>query len=148
MGEFASEAFQQLKEYLKRRMPNETRELMTQGFSGITLPAFYGGGVSLDRICCLWAGIAIPYMSPSAGRMTDSGREMLTAVIAAAPSGLAIACAFEHQLDVWRTTKEGIATIETFNNMSDSEIELLDIRNVLSGNSRSGAPVTPEEDIL
>ena len=116
---------------------------MTQGLSGITLPAFYGGGDALDRICSLWAGIALPYMSPSAGRMTDSGREMLTAVIAAAPSGLAIAGAFEHQLDVWRTTEEGIAAIEIFNNMSDDQIELLDIRNVLSGNSRSGAPCHP-----
>ena len=35
-------------------------------------------------ICSPWAGIALPYMFPSAGRMTDSGREMLTAVIAAA----------------------------------------------------------------
>ena len=41
-----------------------------------------------------------------------------------------------------------MATIETFNNMSDSEIQLLDIRNVLSGNARAGTPVPPEEDIL
>ena len=82
-----SEAFQELKEFLKRRVPDETKELMAQGLSGITLPAFYGGGDSLDRICSLWAGIALPYMSLAAGRMTESGREMLTAVIAGAPAG-------------------------------------------------------------
>ena len=102
---FTSEAFRQLKDFLKRRMPDETKELMAQGFSGITLPAYYGGGDALDRICSLWAGIALPYMSPEAGRMNESGRGMLTAIISGDPSGLAFAEAYEHQLDVWRKTE-------------------------------------------
>ena len=63
----SSEAFRQLKDFLKRRMPDETKELMAQSFSGITLPAYYGDGDALDRICSLWAGVALPYMSRRQG---------------------------------------------------------------------------------
>ena len=32
--------------------------------------------------------------------------------------------------------------------MGDAEVQLLDIRNVVSGNARTGAPLPPEEDVL
>ena len=82
--ESTSEAFQELKNYLKRRLPTETKDMLVQGLSGMTLPAIYGGGDAVDKACSLWTGLMLLHMSPSAGRMTESGRQMLTALIAAA----------------------------------------------------------------
>ena len=96
------ETFEHLKEFLARRMPEETQELINQGLAGAVLPASYGGGSAVDRAVSLWAGVISPFMTPADAVVSAKGREVLTAIIAAVPSGLALHEAYEHHLDVWR----------------------------------------------
>ena len=82
-------------------------------------------------------------MTPADGRVSQKGREILTAIISAALSGLAIGEAYEHQLNVWRRSEEGAEIIESFNQIDETGIQMLDIRYVLSGK-----PPTPAEDLF
>jgi hypothetical protein len=106
------EVFEQLKEFLKRRMPDETKELVNRGLAGAILPAFYGGGGAVDRAVSIWAGLIAPFMTPADGVVPRKGREVLTAILAAVPSGIALHEAYEHHLDVWRDSHEGKEVIE------------------------------------
>ena len=96
------EVFAQLKDFLKRRMPDETKELVTQGLAGVILPAFYGGGDAVDRAVAIWAGLILPFMTPADGVVSRKHREVMTAILSAVPSGLALNEAYEHHLDVWK----------------------------------------------
>ena len=58
---------------------------------------------------------------------------MLTAILAAVPSGLGLHEAYEHTLEVWRQSDEGKEVIQEFNDVDVNKIEMLDIRHFLSG---------------
>ena len=106
------EVFELLKDFLKRRMPDETKDLVNQGLAGAILPAFYGGGSAVDRAVAIWAGLIAPFTTPADGVVSRKGREVLTAILAAVPSGLALHEAYKHHLDVWRESDEGKEVIE------------------------------------
>jgi len=129
----SSERFAQLKDFLKRRLCDKTKELVIQNLAGVTLPASYGGGDAVDRVSSIWAGILLHYMTPADGVVSQKGREVLTAIVSAIPSGLALDEAYEHQLDVWRESEEGMELINGFNEIEEGEIQMPDIRHVLSG---------------
>ena len=65
--------------------------------------------------------------------VSQKSREVLTAIVSAIPSGLALDEAYEHQLDVWRESEGGMELIDGFNEIEEDKIQLLDIRHVLSG---------------
>ena len=72
-------------------------------------------------------------MTPADGVVSRKGREVLTAILAAVPSGLALHEAYEHHLEVWRESDEGKEVIEEFNEVDVDKFERLDIRHFLSG---------------
>ena len=108
------EVFARLKDFLKRRMPEETRELVNRSLAGATLPASYGNGDAVDRVLSIWAGVLAPIMTPTSGVVPKRGREILTAILAACPSGLALHEAYDHHLEVWRESEEGQEIIHDF----------------------------------
>ena len=139
----SSERFAQLKDFLKRRLCDKTKELVTQNLAGVTFPASYGGGDAVDQVSLIWAGILLQYMTPADGVVSQKGREVLTAIVSAIPSGLALDEAYEQQLSEWRESEEGLELIDGFNEIDEGEIRMLDIRHVLSGKYNS-----PDEDLF
>ena len=71
-------------------MPESTQELVSRKLAGANLPPSYGDGDAVDRVLSIWAGLLISLMSPTSGVVPKKGREILTAVLAACPSGLAL----------------------------------------------------------
>ena len=53
-------------------------------------------------------------MTPTSGVVPKRGREILTAILAACPSGLALHEAYHHHLEVWRESEEGQEIIHDF----------------------------------
>ena len=65
-----SEAREELKSFLKRKLP-QTKDMLVEGLSGLTLPPIYAGGDAADKACSLWAGLLFPHMCPSSGRLLE-----------------------------------------------------------------------------
>ena len=127
------EALDALKDWLKRKMPEATKELVNHGLAGTSLPPSYGDGDALDRVMTLWAGIVFPYLTPVNGVISRKGREVLAAILAAAPSGRAVHEAYEHNLAVWRESDEGKEIIEGYEAEPEDAFGQIDIRNFLIG---------------
>ena len=123
-------------------------EMLNECFSGIPLPPKFGGGDPVDKACTFWSGLLVPHMCAESGRMSEQGRQMFTALLCASPSGIPIAKAFQHKIQVWRESPDGMETVEAFERLNDSVIVMVDIRDVVSGKTRDGDPLLPQQDMM
>ena len=83
-----SEARAKLKHFLKLKLPRQTMEMINECFSGLSLPPNFGGGDPVDKACTFWSGLLVAHMSAESGRMSEQGRQMLTALFCASPNGI------------------------------------------------------------
>ena len=54
----------------------------------------------------------------------------------------------EHKIQVWRESPDGLETIAHAESQNDSDIVMVDIRDVVSGKTRDGDPLLPEQDMM
>ena len=115
-------------------MPEATQELVLRSLGGTVLPSSYGDGDGLDCVLTLWSGIVFPYLNPTEGVVSLKGREVLTAIMAAAPSGLALHGAYDHSVDVWRNSEVGQEAIEALDSEENRDaFAKTDIRDMITG---------------
>jgi hypothetical protein len=129
--ERAPNEFEKLKEWIKNRMPDQTKTLVRSALAGQTFPPAYGDGDPEDRIATLWASIAMPYVTPAQGVMSDKGVEILAAILASVPDGRALHDAYAHDLRTWRESEAGQEIIVAFDAAND--YDPLQVRDLVAG---------------
>ena len=102
----------------------------------------------MDKACAFWAGILHPYMSPESPELSEHGLHTITALLRACPRGLPLTRAVGHKVQAWRESAEGTETIAHALDLSDEEVHLVDMRQVVSGTDEHGQRLSPNEDML
>ena len=86
-------------------------------------------------------------MSPESPELSEHGRQTITALLGGS-SGIPLTKAVEHKVQVRRESAEGVDTIAHAQELTNDEVVMVDMREVVSGTDKDGQRLPSDQDML